>query len=527
MFTLSRYLDQLTHPRPPFTIEGLVDFPSQEWNRNLIRYSELESWYDGSVLDETVERQGKEIEVYPVKINPIPNTVEKHTYFLFGQVEQDERPLVYPKITAPDLSDDAQVKSAKALEDLLYRVWSENNGRATQWTGGAQSNTYGGCVFRVDYDPFDPLKTVPIRIDIIHPKFFLGIPDGTNLWKLREAWIIRPINHAEAKEFGVTVAPDIEPWMSEHYTKSSYECLINGDPAYRFLKGDWVPLSGENIFGFVPVVYIPHIRVWGFYGETFIENVQGIVKELNLRAADYGDAVTTDAHSYLGMKNVAGAPTVLQIAPGLYAINMKSAPDFTGQAKDPDLFEIRKPSASAPMENLVDLLYEYYRRAVNVPAVVEGEDEGSQRSGLTLVTRMISLVSHTDTERIFWTTGLNLLTRMVIKILLVKNVDQVFPEHLTFPIRQEWAPVLPRDREVIVNEVVALMGAKLGSINRLLEVLGVENPKEERGQILEDLKEITETEAEATAKAQPPQMPQSSSSAAKGTPAREKNTKKE
>ena len=71
------------------------------------------------------------------------------------------------------------------------------------------------------------------------------------------------------------------------------------------------------------------------------------------------------------------------------------------------------------------------------------------------------------------------------------------------------------------------MGAKLGSINRLLEVLGVENPKEERGQILEDLKEITETEAEATAKAQPPQMPQSSSSAAKGTPAREKNTKKE
>ena len=531
------FLDQLVEPKPSFSLQDLDAFPYSEYNSNLTRYSELESWYTGEALDETVERQGKEVELYPVKVNPIKRTVEQHTYFLFGQVKQDDRPLVYPKINPLDATDDAQVKSAKDLEDILLRVWTESNGRANQWQNGAQSQLYGGNIFRLVYDPIDPLRTIPIRIESIHPKSFVGIPDGRDIWRVRECWIVRAINHQEALEHGVTIPESEQPWLVEHLTNTLIEVSVNGTPASRLVDGKWIPLSGENIWGFVPVVYIPHIRVYGFYGETFIDCVQGIVKELNLRLADFGDAITADAHRYLGMRNVSGAPTIQQLAPALYAVNLHSNPMMTGQEAEPDLFELGNARASDPMKTLIDLLYLVYRRLVAVPAVADGEDEGSQRSGLTLVTRMISLISHTDSERIFWTTGLNLLTRMLIKMLLMlpdslrKSVG-VKPEHLLFPVRQEWAPVLPRDREMIVQEVVALMQAKLGSIERLLDLLGVDNPSEERDMILKDIEELSEIEAEAQAKANPPLPPVAgvkgnSDSAAKGTPAREANQKKD
>lgn len=518
---LQEYIDQILDPKPYFSLQDLPGFPYDEYNHNLTRYSELEDWYSGDALDETVQRQGKEVELYPVKFNPLKRTVEQHTYFLFGQVRQDERPLVYPKVNPMDFDSEEEVEDAKSLEDILYRVWSESNGRAIQWQNGATAQVYGGCVFRLVYDPYDPLRTIPLRVEAIHPKSFVAVPDGRDLWRLREVWFVRVINHAEALEHGVNVSEAEQCWLVEHITNARYECTINGMPASR----GGVPLSGENPWGFVPCIYIPHIRVYGFYGEPLIDNVEGIIKELNLRLADYGDAVTTDAHRYMGMRNVNGAPTIQQIAAGLYAVNLHSNPVITGNEQQPDLFDLGTARASEPMETLINILYGSYRRLVAVPAIADGEDEGSQRSAATLVTRMIALISHTDSERIFWTAGLNLFTRMMIKMLLLipqelLNVE-VNPRHLLYPIRHEWAPVLPRDREVLVQEAVSLMAAKLGSIERLLDLLGVDNPSEERELILKDLEEIQELEA----KANPPVakgVQGSSVSAAKGTPAREK-----
>jgi hypothetical protein len=319
------------------------------------------------------------------------------------------------------------------------------------------------------------------------------------MWRLREAWILRPISHEEANENGVVVANEEEPWLIEHYTNMTYDVWVNKERAKRFIDDKWLELSGVNPWGFVPVVYIPDIRTYGFYGDNVHDHLHGIVKELNLRIADYGDAVTLDAHSYLGMRHVNGAPTVLEIAPGVFAINLGSNPSITGDEKDPDLFELRKATASTSMADLVKSLYEMYRRFAYIPAVVDGEDEGSQRSGLTLAMRMISLSSHTDTERIFWTTGMIILNRMILKMLAIKGEAGISAQHLVLRIKMEWAPVLPRDREMIVQEAVSLMAAKLGSPERLLQTLGVDDYDKEKDLILDFWEEITEI----TAKAQP------------------------
>jgi hypothetical protein len=516
------FLEQLRKPRPEWRLTDIEGFPETEYHKRMGKYEESESWYDGTALDTVIERKGKPVELYPVKLNPLKSTVQKHTQFLFGQIEDSDRPLVYPRVLPRDKTSDREKKLAQEAEDALYQTWWENNGRAIQWKSGAQSQIYGGCVFRLVYDPEDKIRTIPFRIESIHPKNFVGVPDGDDFWNLREAWIVRPINHDEAAAHGVVVPESDDCFMIEHWTRDYVDVVINGVPAKRYMGEKWRELSGPNIWGFIPIVYIPHIRTYGYYGENIIDHVTGIIRELNLRIADYGDAVTTDSHSYHGMKNVEGAPQVQEIAPGINAINVLGKPNITGSEGEPDIWSLGKPTASDPMYKLVELLYIMFRRLVYIPSVIDGEDEGSQRSGLTLTTRMISLTSHTDAERIFWTTGLDLLSRMLLRMMQVKKIAGITEEHVRLRIRQEWNPVLPRDQEAIVNEAVALMASRLGSPERLLEMLGVEDAPEEVKRILDFWQKLVDMGLEGSSQQEEEDtgVAQSSVSASQGTPAK-------
>jgi hypothetical protein len=493
---------------PPFVLQDVEGFPVSEYSRLLTKYTEAGNWYSGTALDETKVRDGKTVEIYPVKINPIKAGVQKHTFALFGEVEEDDRPMVSPKVV---FHDDAQKKLAEEAEDALLQMWFESNGRAIQWENGALSQVYGGCVFKLDYDPNDPLSNSPVKVSNPHPKYFVGRPDSSDMFRLREAWIVRPISLEEAIENGYSptndpLGEDQVPWLIEHWTNSEYKAQVNDQPVKRqTADGEWRGVSGANPYGFVPVQYIPHIRVEGFYGENFFDVVKGVIKELNLRVADYGDAVNVDSHSYMGMKHVTGAADVVRLAPGLNAINLPSMPGITGNEASPDLWELRKASASEAMGKLTEALYDQYRRDAFVPKVSDGEDEGSQRSGLTLAMRMLSLLWHTQSERVFWTAALNNINRMALRMLAIKEPRKtgITIKHATLRIKQDWSPVLPRDREMLVNEVVARAGVKLGSPETLLEILGdVQDVDDEIKRIIEFAKLVAKAESSGVQPAQ-------------------------
>jgi len=488
---------------PPFSLQSIPNFPYDEYSERISVYTECENWYSGKVLEDakaTVE--GTEVELYPVKINPIRTAVQKHTFALFGETGEDDRALVSARLV---FHDDTEKELAEQAEDVLNQIWYESNGRAIQWQNGALAQIYGGCIFRIAYDPTDKLKTHQLRIENPHPKYFIGRPSANDIYRLKEAWLVKPISQEEAAENGFVggfESASETPWLIEHFTDSRYEAWINTQEVKRFAEGEgWIPTTGTNQFGFVPVVYIPHIRVTGFYGENMFDHTKGVVKELNLRVADYGDAVSADAHAYVGMKNVQGAPDVVQIAPGLNAVNLGNALGFSGNQADPDLWDLNKDRASETMLKLVEMLYEQFRRDAYVPKVADGEDEGSQRSGLTLAMRMLSLLWHTQSERVFWTAGINMLNRMLLRMC----VDAV-PEsgmtikHATLRQKLDWSPVLPRDREMLVNEVVARMGANVSAPETLFGILGdIQDTDDEIKGIIDFQTQL----AEALAKAQP------------------------
>jgi hypothetical protein len=97
-------------------------------------------------------------------------------------------------------------------------------------------------------------------------------------------------------------------------------------------------------------------------------------------------------------------------------------------------------------------------------------------------------------ERIEWTAGLNVASKIMLRILQVNAPDLGFTEEYNkYRIRQVWYPTLKRDRMDIVTEISTRVGAKLSSIEHALEMLGdVEDVDAEVKKIYENLKTIAD-----------------------------------
>ena len=478
----------------PFSLQDIPGFPFERYTDQLAVYNECERWYNGSALDDQPE-VSKGVDLYPVKINPLRSIVGKHAYILFGETEDDGRLPVHTRLIA---ETDAEKEMAKTAEGALNRVWYENNGKTLFMENAVNSQVYGGCIFHAAYVPWEwskygGIREIPIKIEKIHPKGFVGTLDAGDPYRLWDAWFIRQIPEGEARRLGYT-KNDQTFYLVQHETKNTLEAWVNDQPA--MLEGR--PVSGENPYGIVPAVYIPHMRNIGFLGTNAIDHLKGLVKEINLRFADYGDAVNDDAHNYTAMRNVQGTVQVKQIAEGLRAVDLGSAPNITGSERDPDLFEVRSQRASPAMNNLLEQLVLQLRRDSDVPAVAYGEDEGSQRSALTLATRFWPLTSHVGTERLFWTAGLNVMQYSLLRIMSISQLGDITEEHTKLRMKHRWAPMLPRDREADVQEWVQRYSADLGSIDTLLELTGdIEDKEEEKKLILEWLEKKAKIEAMA------------------------------
>jgi hypothetical protein len=501
--------------------EDIPGYPQNDYLTNLRKYQELEQWFTGEALREVINTQTSAVEKFPIRINPVYRTVLKHAQSLFGEYQDDaEGPLVMPKVRKLDgSSDDTTLK----YEQILEALWSDNSGSASQMRNGIFSQIYGNCVFRLAYDPFDKFLTNRLRIDHIVPYEFVGYSYPDNPWMFNEAWIIRKISRKTAAQYGYEVDQPTAYYI-EKWTTMEYGIYINGDPISMVFEDEDFVFQNENPFGFVPFVQIPHIWAVDPNGDSLItDTVTGIVKEYNARFADAGDAISSDTHVTAVMKNVRGTPQVINITPNLRVINLGSTQSLTGAGdKEPGLEFPERQRLAPTIIDVLRELYSEYRREVSVPAVAEGEDEGSQRSSLTLTTRMQPLAAHIRMERINWSVALRILHRMGLIMLATIGTPGVVAEEINgLRISSRWYPILPRDREMLINELSVRSSNDLGSIAHLLDLTGdIEDVDAEIEKILAWKKQLSE----ATAK--PEESQPESKSSSQSTAAREKKETK-
>lgn len=471
--------------------EGLIpqSFPLMQWATQKARYLRYWSWFRGDALQESIGQTstGQPVYKYPLKINPVRNFARKHAALLFGEVPDTPGPLVkhlvtpklllYPSGKIPE----ADKTQAKFYEELLGQLWTGSKGRSLQYENGVISQPLGGSVFNLQYQPWRDDLVMPLVIKNVYPDFFLPVWSEDDYWDLLEAYVIYKIPAASVRlRFPGAKAANLNnatySVYVEHWTKDHYSYLLDNVPLE--VKYGGVPYKYDqlpNPYGKVPFVYIPRSREGNFYGSSFIDDVEGLTYEYNARFADLGDAMRLTAQRRFVGRNITTKVTQKQFDNDQWFADLGQG--IPGTNKDPELVPIDPPNWSESFTNVPNLLYQQLGRESGLGPIAFGEDEGSQRSALTLAFRMWPSTIVAKAQRTFWTDGLNQVADLALHMAATlglkvagRGVDKDFRQMVD--LAPDWLPMIPRDREAQVNEIILRLQTGAISLEKALTDFG-------------------------------------------------------
>jgi hypothetical protein len=255
--------------------------------------------------------------------------------------------------------------------------------------------------------------------------------------------------------------------VRERWTMDFYDVTVDEEQAYWDPANRW-PMSGPNPYkdplsqqGIIPIEYFPRDRGGSFYGIPLGKNLTDLQNSFNERAADINDAVLDATHQHLFLT---GRPQGLSGLENLQRGRLNNLGMGHPGGERPDVFAVKGGDIPTGTLEWMDELKGLGREAAMTPPVSYGQDEGSQRSALTLAFRMWPLSSAVRATRGFWTDSFNSLNRKVLIVANNKggyNLREGQVEYETLPM---WSPMLPRDREGEINAVSVLMSAGTLSI---------------------------------------------------------------
>ena len=445
---------------------GADDYPVEEWTYQRSAYDGYWEHFTGEWLEEKSAGALK----HPLQLNPYRMVCLLHAAFLFGEV-QDSSPVLVNAVVEPwgQNSKKEQRELSQRMTDLVARVWEENGGRSVQQENGIISQVLGGCVFGGPfYDKSREARgQLPLRLDRVMPDYFYPVWAPNDYARLVETFVTFQINAAQAKRIYGVREPGASPVYYEHCTEKAYSVTIGSEPImWDGISLDEIEMPG----GFVPYTYVPHEREGYFYGVSLLDQRLGIAREINAAFADIGDIISENARSVPIVSNLKRIST-RQLEDGRVFIDLGSGTPGFGEPKV--WFPTNAQANEASVSWASDLL-SLARTDAYTPPVVFGQDEGSQRSALTLAFRMIPLLAHIRQERTLMTDGLNQVARRILLVAAEKEIDPKITREAVLQARiwQDWAPVLPRDRENELNEIILRVNNGLMPIEVALERLG-------------------------------------------------------
>ena len=429
---------------------GGADTAVPAWGAQEKQYEEYNKYFYGDVFRDAVKiKLGDSSEdpplLYPLKVNLIKMMVMTHVQMFLGQWEDQIFEFTADQVRRGQRLDQWGEKAAQ----LLYAIWQESNFNSRILDGAVSTMLYGGAVYKAT---FDMTLNTRVRIEHILPEYFYPRwhpmdPDKLLWVKIAFAMPMADAVLAYGYEPSFATNPDDTVLYQEYWNDKEYAVYIGGER-----QAKW---SGTHPYGFIPFVYIPRIRMPGdFYGMAVPEDIMGLQDELNMRLADVGDRINVSAHPQYVLSNYTGQSTEWAIGPD-EVINL----GVSMSGLEPKLDVIDPPGEPASTFKYLEFLLDLAQMSAMAPPVAFGVDEGSQRSGMTLFFRMWPLVQQARMTRLNWVTGLSRLHDMMLQIRIIKDkgrdtADAVGPSIRTHRIIPRFAPVLPRDRLELVDEIV-------------------------------------------------------------------------
>lgn len=349
--------------------------------------------------------------------------------------------------------------SSERAEELLYRVYEENDLEAVDAQGAINGAVLGDTVFKVFWGAGDEGTGDEGRIRVVNIDPFTFFPtwasdDPSTLVSAEVAYRL-PASEA-ALRYGEGANGSHHPLvdMVEHWTDAEFVLTV----------GDCEISRTPNPYGFIPFVHIPNARPANeFWGVSDLKDLVPLNRELNERMSDMADVIRFHSDPPVVFRGVREHSS-LAVGPG----TVWDLPE----GAEVELLEWRgqMPAIQEHIERVMRALHD----VAETPRTSFG-DSGRLLSGVALETELQPLIQKTLRKRIWWGAGLRRRNRHILRIAELRGMGSFAP----YRSRIIWPPLLPADSEAEVRNNVALVSAGLRSRQTAMDRLGEESPEEE------------------------------------------------
>jgi len=436
------------------------------WEAELQHALRCYNYYSGAVFNEKVQDESipedLRPELFPIGVNLVKMMCLAQADATFG--EYDELPVRFGTRRNLDITEDDK-KAVDLANDILYY----SDAQTMFWELDLHRNIFGGGAIRIKPVLKSKTSKAHIRWELISKDAFYPIWDPDDPNRILEAYVITPLTADQAKiMYGIEVPRGDTCNRIEHWTEDTIT-----------LKIDDVEHSTQpNVYRFVPFVYIPRLRSTHWWGDALTDDLTDVQDELNMRLADIGEAINYNSHPVRYGLNLPNSFNIRN-----YPLEPSALWDLgraIGNSPPPEvgLLEAVNPVPESSF-SYVKFLYDWSRTSVFAPPIAFGEDNGGgQRSGITLEIRLWPMLKAIRRSRAYLTIGLLDALKKSALILKQKGFSEIgsgeIEAILDRRIAVNYSPILPRDQQAAVDEVVKLLSTspQAISIETAQDVLG-------------------------------------------------------
>lgn len=434
------------------------------------QYALYDEYYSGRVLKKPADPERPDDGLkFPLQLNITRTWTHMMSSYLWGDCQGSMVSFtVDRKKTDSGKVQKEEENRCAAMELALRELWVEQGNDTKADTASIDMMVFGGMVPKVAYDETDPfmpgLRTEWMPVTYFAPRWH---PMDVNT--LLESIIMFNMNRSDAGEiFGLDTSNLPDPVVyAEKWTRDTRTVMVHDRE---------ILVSNVNPLGFIPHIYVPRIRTpdnYGYFGLSLLTDVMGIQDEVNLRAADIGDGVGYSSHPIRWVVNYTGKDKLEVGADSLWDLGIS----LGGRTPAAGVLDTRT-NYKEGMEFVKDI-ESFGRQASYLPPIAFGEDEGSQRSSLTLLVRYQPLTMEVERQRRFLGQGLREWAKKTLTLAARHGVKSGFNERdvLSHIITPHFSPVLPRSVEDLVNQWNIRIEGGFGTPEEAYEDLGHPEPK--------------------------------------------------
>jgi hypothetical protein len=448
----------------------------------------------------------------PLRIRYVPTIVQKHAHYLWGQWETDIVDWVATQALAGPGEGGSDDETAAKIAKCAYHLVRRADANDKLFKGALDAGIYGDGVFRLRYDR----ELMGAGFDVVLPEYYHALWSPLDVNKTLETCLAynmdRQTTYAEWGTFGnprsISENALLHPGMAtvwEWWNPWEWMLVVddvvvqhNPNPYAEPARAAADGVTTLRPPGFLPFVHVPNLGINGeYWGVGDSEAIHALQDELNLRLADMGDTINYHSHPITVLQNYWGKVKELLVAPdALWDLGREGKASYLQWSGPP-------PAIYEYIEMVVRIMLE----TTNLTPTCFGRSEQSQASGQSLQMTMLPVTEIVRRKRSQWGPRLRRFIDRLIRIEFYALGEGRFTARYGFTLADlarfelgpRFAPILPRDRIAVVNEVTQRIVNKTISLLGALELLGEDDPKTEKDRIFEDLKELARLQVEQQA----------------------------